>query len=31
MEEFTKALEQFNDLLNEINKSLQECIEAVKG
>ena len=31
MEEFAKTLKQFNDLLNEINKSLNECIEAVKG
>ena len=31
MEDFAKTLEQFNELLNEINKSLEECIQAVKG
>jgi hypothetical protein len=31
MEDFAKMLEQYNALLEEINKSLTECIQAVKG
>lgn len=31
MEEFAKMLEQYSNLLEEINKSLQECVQAVKG
>lgn len=31
MEELAKMLEQYNALLEEINKSLTECIEVIKG
>lgn len=31
MEDFVKMLEWYNGLLEEINKSLEECIKAVKG
>lgn len=31
MEDFVKMLEQYNILLEEINKSLKECVEAIKG